>query len=181
MKNIIINSGETVIDFLEFKGYYHKYDDVGNIKLIPKRPYSTKVKVYLDGQEITLSLWIIESMYLDSVEEMFYGQAPGRTYEEVHIQSLNRSNDFFRKKQFSTIKMPYGFASQKEFYSPKYPSFINKTYKHYGAIYWKPNISIAPNSSINFKIPKNEQKYIKAYIEGISKQGKLLSKESILK
>ena len=67
----------------------------------------------------------------------------------------------------TTIKLPYGFINEKEYYNTKYPSYTNKTFKHFGAIHWKSNIEIPANSSVSFKIPKNQQKKAKIFIEKI--------------
>ncbi|WP_439128995.1 hypothetical protein [Polaribacter sp.] len=82
--------------------------------------------------------------------------------------------------EFSQVKLPVGFASEKEYYTPKYPSFTNETYINYGAIFWKPNITIEPNSYIKLNIPKDNQQEIRLFLEGISTSGKLISKEKKL-
>lgn len=82
--------------------------------------------------------------------------------------------------EFSQVKLPVGFASEKEYYAPKYPSFTNETYINYGAIFWKPSITLDPNSNIEFNVPKNNQQEIRLFLEGISTSGKLISKEKKL-
>lgn len=91
---------------------------------------------------------------------------------------LMRSRNFLKKdkfKEFSNQKFQVGFAEDKEYYSPNYPSYNNINYEKYGAILWKPSITIAPFSSIRINVPKNSQENIKMFIEGISESGKLMS------
>ena len=175
MKDVLIPSGETIIEFLKFKGYGYANDSIH-----PRRKKSRFVRVYLDNNEITNSLWIIESMYTNTVKEVYYGANPGRVNEEIHIYTLSPQEYASKKNQFSTVKIPIGFNQEKEYYSPKYPSFSNSTYKEFGAIYWKPNIILEPNKTITFSVPKNYQKDAIIFIEGISESGQLISKNQLL-
>lgn len=194
--DIMISSGETIIEFLKFKGISINLDfeepetkdksESGN-DFDAKSGFTSLGKakiteVYLNDINVTKTPWLLEGIYLNSIEEIFYGRDPGTQADKtVYIYSLSPTEYSSKKAQFSNLKIPYGFSLKKEYYTPKYPSLIDDTYNHFGAIYWKPNITITPNSSIKFKIPKNQQKKIKVFIEGISKSGQLISKEVILK
>ncbi len=122
------------------------------------------VRVYLDSHEITDNLYSLYGVYLDMVKEISYGRNPGKMGEEIHIFTLSPSEYMPKNAQYTHITIPHGFASEKKYYTPKYLSFTEETYKNYGAIFWKPNIIIRPKSKINFKIPINMQQNIHIYI-----------------
>lgn len=204
MADIIMSSGRTVIEFLKFKGFNINLDNL-DYKEAKEKPesinedknidkldakfsstsslYKPKItEVYLNNINVTRTPWILEGMYLDRIKEIFYGKDPRTSAEKtVYIYSLSSTEYNSKKAQFSNVKTPYGFSNEKEYYNPKYPSYSNKTYQHFGAVYWKSNIKIPANSSVSFKIPKNQQNKLKMFVEGISQKGKLISKEIILK
>ncbi|MBN2868685.1 MAG: hypothetical protein JXK08_08450 [Flavobacteriaceae bacterium] len=99
MKDVLIPSGETIIDFLKFKGYGYVNDSI-----LPRRKKSRYVRVYLDNNEITNSLWIIESMYTNTVKEVYYGANPGRVNEEIHIYTLSPQEYASKKISFPQSK-----------------------------------------------------------------------------
>ena len=213
MKDILIPSGETIIDFLKFKGFGYV-----NNRMLPRRGRGISnekvrlsilenstdqnsiddnvsnqikkeesdiyirpsVRVYLNNNEITNSLWALENIYTNTVKEVYYGEDPGKIGELIYIYTLSPQEYTSKNSQFSTVKIPIGFNQEKEYYSPKYPSFSNSTYKEFGALFWKPNIILEPNKSITFNVPKNYQKDANIFIEGISESGQLISKNQLL-
>ncbi len=219
MENRIIASGETVINFLNERGYGYNpiaqtitprgtiggnsdnstdirvdidsgdEDENGNPIIISARQENPDqderfgrpvVRVYLDGDEISNAVWILESIYLNTVDEIFYGRDPGRLGEIIHIFRLNPSEYIDKRAQFAHIKVPVGFATEKEYYNPIYPSFTNDTYQNYGSLFWEPNISLESYLNETIKIPSNLQENIQVYIEGITESGKLISKKVTL-
>ncbi|MFY0603864.1 MAG: hypothetical protein JXQ93_07925 [Flavobacteriaceae bacterium] len=140
------------------------------------RPLNT---FFLNNNNISQDLWLTEGITMDQVREVAYGMNPYGT-RELHIYTYSITEFYKEKANYTQVKLPVGFAIEKEFYNPKYPSFLNDTYKSYGAIFWKPNIVINPNSSIKIKTPNNSQKNINLYLEGITESGKLISKKYTL-
>jgi hypothetical protein len=197
MQNRIIASGETMLDFLKEKGYYDYTTEqivlrgIGNggTKLINRDDSENNdnrfgrplLRIYMDGIELYDYRPIMEQTYLNTVKEIFFGRDPGRLGEQIHIFTLSPSEYSKKFSEFTNIKVPVGFATEKEYYSPKYPSFTNETYQKYGAIHWEPNIVIQGDSKRTIKIPANLQENINIYIEGITTSGKLISQKVILK
>ncbi|TCP28487.1 hypothetical protein EV195_101665 [Tenacibaculum skagerrakense] len=205
MDNIIIASGETVVDFIRSKNYSVLRNEIGDLTITLRGINSLSgsnnsglnsapeggdefnerfgrpaVRVFLDGEEISQSLWMLEMIYLNTVKEIFYGRDPSRFGEQIHIYRLNPTEYIDKRANFSNIQIPVGFATEKEYYNPIYPSFTNETYKKYGSVFWEPIIDIEANSTKNVKVPLNTQKKIKIHLEGITKSGKLISQEVIL-
>ncbi|QXP72663.1 hypothetical protein H0I31_02895 [Tenacibaculum sp. AHE15PA] len=213
MKDIMIGSGETVMDFITYKTgkRLNTINDIAgtlttkteeNIskgQIVEKssrtRHLEARAKeranampgslldlaVIINGNNRSHDPSILEGMLLEDVEEISFGNSSPSAATEVHIKTLTPLQLKTKKTKMSTVKLPYGFSNDKEYYNPKYPSYSNKTYQHFGAVYWKSNIKIPANSSISFKIPKNQQKKIKMFIEGMSEKGKVISEEIILK
>ncbi|CAM1343918.1 hypothetical protein [Tenacibaculum amylolyticum] len=168
MKDIIVHSGENLVDFM-----------------LSKTPPSRRIsRVQLNGRDISREPWLLENVYLDQVKSMYFGSdmfslGPAGYAFFIFTYSPNEYNS--KKSSMMQVKIPIGFATAKEYYNPKYPSYTDTTYQKYGAIFWNPNISIAPNGKLDFNIPTNMQKNITMYIEGISISGKLISKQVTLK
>ncbi|MDT7832491.1 hypothetical protein RQM59_08875 [Flavobacteriaceae bacterium S356] len=204
MENLIISSGETVFDFLRLRGY-NIYTTVNGNVVIGARGISnlgsrglgaqssgdenfapaeqeeenlfkTGVRVFLNGEEVSQNLWIVENIYLNTVKEIFYGRNhDNRSSEQVHIFTLSPLEYDVRRAEYTKVKLPIGFAVEKKYYSPKYPTFFDDTYKNYGAIFWKPNVVIKESSKTSITVPTHLQDAFNIYIEGVSESGKLIS------
>lgn len=135
--------------------------------------------IFLNNNDISGELWLLKDFTMDQVREVAYGVNLDGV-RELHIFT-HSINEFYRNNaKYTIVKLPVGFAKEKEYYEPKYPSLLNNTYKYYGAIFWKPNITITPNSSIDIRISKHLQKNINVYIEGITEDGKLIYQKRTL-
>lgn len=193
MEEMIVTSGDLIGDFLASKRFKVEKNG-GNITFIGKRrtDYSNSeatnsddytrqlrnVRIYLDDNEITQNLWVLDGLYLNTLKSISFGQDPGQFNEIIYMFSLSAKEYSRKNSEFNEFYLPVGFAQQKEYYSPKYPSFLEDTYLNYGAIFWKSLIVIEKNSSIKIKLPTNKQKDIKVFLEGISESGKLTTKQT---
>ncbi|MFY0603863.1 MAG: hypothetical protein JXQ93_07920 [Flavobacteriaceae bacterium] len=140
------------------------------------RPLS---QVFLNN-DLVRSPSLLYNIDMSEVREVAYGVSIMGS-RQLHIYTYSPREYYKEKIQFSKVKLPVGFASEKEYYDPKYPSFVDDTYKYYGAIFWEPNITIAPNSSIKITVSKHFQSNINVYVEGITKGGKLVSNKYKIK
>ncbi|UTD16260.1 hypothetical protein HER15_12620 [Tenacibaculum mesophilum] len=208
--NTTIASGETILDYLKSKNYKTTTKDgylyirsrglgksTSNLSQLRKNteggdtsisPVNSRdrlkldVRVFLDENEISYDLWMLESIYLNTVKEIYYGRVHDvRSNEHIYIYTLSpreysKNNTSF----FSEYKVEKGFSIEKEYYTPEYNSYVDNTYKYYGDIFWEPNIEIKANSKFDFKIPQNLQEKVIVYIEGVSESGKLISKKYII-
>lgn len=191
MDKMIVTGGDLVLDFLSFKRFDVQITN-GDIFIGKRRPdrnhsmssggsdsYTRQlraVRVYLDGSEITQSLWILDGLPLNTLKSISFGQDPSQFNEVIYIYSLSAKEYSRKNTTFNEFYLPVGFSKQIEYYSPKYPSYLDETYQHYGAVFWKPFITVNANSTYEFKAPINKQENIKMYLEGISANGKLSTK-----
>ena len=72
-----------------------------------------------------------------------------------------------------------GFATEKEFYAPKYTSYTSGFFEEYGVIDWLPSFSL--NEKNSFKILNTLQPEIELYIQGMTMNGALISERIKLK
>ncbi|NVJ89643.1 MAG: hypothetical protein HWD82_09430 [Flavobacteriaceae bacterium] len=203
MKNMVFDAGFTVIDFLQEKRYNIIRENGVIVGIAPRRagtqnafgagsgaatnglaPYG--LQVFLDGMILPQAFYQdLDTMFLDEISEVFLTEVPSGFLggSQIHIYRLPPSELVKNVKgnPLTKINVTHGFAKEKEYYQPQYPSYIEKTYKDFGAVYWKPNITIDQNSNTSFNIPRNSQKQIKLFLEGITKDGKIVSKEMTLK
>ncbi|WP_420575020.1 hypothetical protein [Kordia sp.] len=82
-----------------------------------------------------------------------------------------------RRDSYVNQTPPIGFSVAKEYYEPKYRSFTDKTYLNYGTIGWRPNNTIPRRGPFNFIVQHRNAKAITMYIEGVSKDGSLISEK----
>ena len=200
MEEIMITSGELVADFLEFKRFNVEKQN-GTISFIGRRGINPSnsnridsvsnggdantrqrrsVRIYLDDLEITDALWFLDSMYLDTVKEILFGREPSGIAEVIYIYTLTPQEYSTKVAEFSKVKVPIGFINSKVYYNPEYPSYLDETYKNFGAVFWISNNNISNNSKVNIKVPANLQTGFKIFIEGISSTGKLISQKNTI-
>ncbi|CAM1343916.1 hypothetical protein [Tenacibaculum amylolyticum] len=190
VQDLKVGDNETIIDFLLTKSYKLTYNYLGDLSISKRRGINrtnkgsygnSNAKIFLDRNDVTGMAWILDRIYLNTVKEIFYGNNPQRSREEIHIFSLTPSEYITKSDEYTHVKLPIGFATEKKYYNPKYPSLQDDTYLKYGGLFWRPNITLDPYARLTFKIPKHTQQKINVYIEGISTTGKLISKKTVIK
>lgn len=187
---------ETIADFLREKRFY--IDKLGSSIATSRRggaeinrglgssqggspPRFGGVRVFLDDNDITDSLWQLDDLFLSSVEEVFIGQLTDVWSDwQIYIYKKEFSTIVKRKNPFKNITLQQGFSKVKEYYQPKYPRYLNDTYLKYGTLFWKPTITLQNDKTYEFNIPENSQEHIVLFIEGISESGKIFSKKVVL-
>lgn len=138
-------------------------------------------RVFLDNNDVTMSLWQLSNIYLNDVKEIFFGRNNKAWADDViYIYLKDQVNIARRENSFDKVIVNFGFNKERDYYQPKYPSYTNETYKNYGAVFWKPKIVLNSESNTNIKITMNLQDKLLVRIEGITENGKLLSKKIIL-
>jgi hypothetical protein len=70
---------------------------------------------------------------------------------------------------------PIGFSKPKQYYQPKYRSFSSDTYQKYGAMDWRPNVYIPRRGPCSIVLNHKDTNVIHLLIEGISRDGSLIS------
>ena len=73
-----------------------------------------------------------------------------------------------------------GFEKPDAFYTPKYTTFQSTTFEHLGVIHWEPEVTITQNGMASFNILDTGKDEVVLFIEGMSKDGQLVSFSKVL-
>jgi hypothetical protein len=81
------------------------------------------------------------------------------------------------RESFMISQPPLGFSAAKKYYSPTYALFPQEIYEEFGAIDWKPNVTIPRTGAVEISIKHENLDAITIFIEGISKSGLVISEK----
>ncbi len=99
----------------------------------------------------------------------------------IKLKLKSGGNSRYNRETMMTMILQNGFADQKEFYAPKYTSYTNDFFDHYGVIDWFPNLFLDETGHATFQILNTLQPTINVYIEGMTSGGALISETINLK
>lgn len=165
IERITITSG-TLLDYLRLK-----------------LPLNKRFLFFMNGEQQRgiFGYMLLTSTYVDEIKEMYIGSSLIEPrMKEVHVYTFSPAERIKKKTKYTSLKIPVGFTLEKEYYHPKYRRFSDHYFERYGAMFWEPNIVIQPNESVSITLATYRQKNVKIYIEGISKSGKLVSKQKTI-
>ncbi|WP_435578884.1 hypothetical protein [Gilvibacter sp.] len=122
-------------------------------------------------------LTIGEMLSLQDVDEI-YTDRIGR----VHTFIVFTNREWQTRNQIKTAKtftLEKGYASSKEFYTPKY-QYTAASFKAYGCYHWIPQaeVDLAGNIGLSFANPEKDN--VKILIEGIDQMGRAFSTTHLL-
>ncbi|WP_421824677.1 hypothetical protein [Flagellimonas oceanensis] len=189
----------TVAELLRSKGYEVREDlqafDGGSNAFISRFRIRSRrgagVNMFLDGAlQVNLDVFThmplvqVESFYIDRLSR--YMGAKGGFRETIYIftrrgkeLNLTPGQDFMSRKSFE-FKVDKGFEKQKNFYNPEFTSFTDTAFQNFGLIHWEPWIWIDEDDSYTLKIPNYGFDNLKLVIEGMGKNGNVLSEIRVL-
>lgn len=153
-------------------------DVIASPDLASENTNSYQVRIFLDNIEITENSWMLESIYLDEIDEIFYGRVYElRSLEHIYLyrKPLNQLRKIHRRN--ASITIDKGFEKIKEYYSPEFNSYTSPEFQHFGAIYWQPETHISAKGSQQLHFDGKLQQEFLIFIEGISESGQLFSQK----
>lgn len=175
-----------VLDLLRNNGfsviisYEPKFDRV-QIKSLRNRKYPV---IYIDDVRLMdldrllydYPLSRLDSYYISRSGDGESGAAGGviRIYTKESHQLEDTSAAKTPKDRILVYNTPLGFESVKSYYSPKYGTSGN-TFQNFGVVHWVSSMSLRGNESKTFKVPKTDAQGITLFIEGMGKNGTLIS------
>ncbi|MCI2229989.1 hypothetical protein MC378_12495 [Polaribacter sp. MSW13] len=172
----------TLANFIGFKPGIFAYDDFNTGEIVAiNRAQNSPIAFFLDGflvpdKRMLFYYNLYDVEYIDiNLRDMSGGLAYG-TGGVIRIKTdplLNVKN----KKTVRKLKFPITFSSAKKFYVPKYKNYQNSFYKNYGVIDWLPKNKITEDGILNVVFKNNKQNYVSLFVEGITTDGKFISKE----
>ncbi|MGY0393364.1 hypothetical protein ACW5R3_12505 [Bizionia sp. KMM 8389] len=137
-------------------------------------------QVYLDGMRVSEQLDLIQFLTVEDVEELYIAQTG------YGMDGAGGSINIFRKSGGSTNRKPkgkfknkdqvFGFSLPKTYYAPIYNTSNQDMYAKLAVLNWIPNLSPNADGEFVFNIPNYYNTPINIYIEGLSEDGRLISK-----
>ncbi|HET8808722.1 MAG TPA: hypothetical protein VFM65_00465 [Flavobacteriaceae bacterium] len=126
-----------------------------------------------NDQLIYLQTKDVESITFNKTGGGYGSQAPGG------VIRIKTSKDYYSSRNNIETTSVYiaknGFATNKEFYAPKYTSYTKGYFADYGVIDWFPSMNLNKNGETTFRVYNTLQPKINLYIEGMTAEGALIS------
>ncbi|MBL4605484.1 MAG: hypothetical protein JKY02_07460, partial [Flavobacteriaceae bacterium] len=129
-------------------------------------------KIYLNDMDVSSSTRRLFNLKADHIDEVFIN-----TQESGSFFIYTRKDAGIDDMRINTTNhlVTYGFAIEKEYYTPNYSSYLSNIFKKYGILYWEPKIHLTENAnSFQVKVPVHYQNSITIFLEGITNDGKLI-------
>ncbi len=179
-----------VADYIQNNGY-RVSQSLGEMTITTRNRLSfggtTSPLVFLDDMPLT-SFNILYNYSMANVEKILidksgfgYGLRSAGGVIKIYTRTTPLYKDKGGKSTISNgTSAPFAFQKAKEYYSPKYSSYIDDNFKKYGVISWVPEIILAKNEAATFKIFDTRTKLVTIFIEGITKDGNLISQKKTI-
>lgn len=135
--------------------------------------------VYLDDMELyefdmldNFSMQLIDEIFIDKYATNIQSKGGGGV---IKIYTNQNYKSKAAKPKSKSFIIQNGFSQTIGFTNPEYDDLSGEGFNNYGTISWLPN-SERTEKSIQFTIPTLGQKEIIIFTEGISEDGKMISK-----
>ncbi len=180
-----------VTDYIINKGYRFFKDSLGVFHLTNRTTLSFQAEttplVFIDDVPVT-NILILEYLRTGDVEKIIvdrtgfgYGiRAAGGVIKIYMRKTALYQDEKGRASISNTSTAPFSFQKAKEYYAPKYNSYTNSSFKKYGVISWIPELVLNKNETTTFKVFNTRTKRVIVFIEGIAKDGNLISQKQII-
>jgi len=124
-----------------------------------------------------LTMGQVESFYIDRLSR--YMGARGGLRETIYVylargRELSRNDGYSSKKTLEMV-VENGFERPDEFYTPKYTTYQSETFEQLGVVHWEPELLIGKNDMQTFTILNTGLKEVTLFVEGMGKDGSLVS------
>ncbi|WP_350292291.1 hypothetical protein [uncultured Croceitalea sp.] len=121
----------------------------------------------------------IESFYFDKLSRYEGAMSQGsetlylftRKGQELNLTPISKGNIGNSFIYDASI----GFQPIKKFYTPKYTTYLDEAFENFGVVHWEPDLKINENGEATFRIFNTGVKDLSFFIEGMGKDGSLIS------
>ena len=183
-----------ILDFIQNNGFDVYYGDgviarLGEVIITSRTRGTTGTPViFIDDIPVT-NVDFLSTMTTDQVERIVIdrtgvglgisanGQNFGgaiKIFTRRGILDLGNGTSKFNNNFYANTS-DYGFQPVKEFYTPKYGSYILRSFREFGIIHWEPEIKLQNGLSNTFKMVDTRLDEINFYVEGVSSDGTVFS------
>jgi hypothetical protein len=142
----------------------------------------------LVNEMVQLDLSNLDNYDFCDIDEIYVNRRVfgGGIGSENGVIKIYLKNNALRKatildNQSQSIVVKNGFISPKVYENPTYDSYSNAAFIQFGTIKWIAEVLTDKDGFFQFKIPDFNQKEVKVLIEGVDKNGGLISVTKILK
>jgi hypothetical protein len=180
-------------DFLNNNGFVVLQDpSTGLYSITSIKSSRDPVVMYLNNSEIKYVTTLLdrptasfEDIYIDNNSTANNLGLSGDGFGFAHvIKVFSRRNSLYQRDKSKDyqrmIKVVYGFEPQKEFYTPKYATYMSESFNEFGIIHWEPSITIRKDETSTIKTINTRLDEVTFYIEGITSKGDLISQKNTL-
>ncbi|WP_394749784.1 hypothetical protein [Spongiimicrobium salis] len=112
------------------------------------------------------------------------------TRRDSEVQSVFAKDDIAKKwsslqgapsGKYYEYRAKHGFEKTKEFYTPKYRTYLDKAFENFGVVHWAPKVVTNERGEASFKILDTDLRELSFFIEGMGQKGSLISTTKNLK
>ncbi|WP_445381715.1 hypothetical protein [Robiginitalea sp. IMCC43444] len=180
-----------VTDLIRMRGYDIKVS-VGGGDLLDVRSYrGGGLALILDGVRqpslnvlYNLPMTQIESFYFDKLSRREGIFSNGREVLYLYTRrgkELTFTTGSGVKKNAFEFLVEGGFEPAKTYYSPKYPTYSDRSYQAFGIVHWEAELSLDQKGEGGFKMVRTPIPEIRVYIEGMAPDGGLISGSQLVR
>ncbi|WP_298900855.1 hypothetical protein [uncultured Psychroserpens sp.] len=177
--------------YLNSIGFNAQYDYINAVFSItnPRVSWGNSVPlVYLDDVLLVESnfniLATLDLSNIDYVDVEYFGFGGGIRGQAGYIKIYTSPEFLYRNdgknNKVSSFEFPLTFDEEKQYYTPKYQFYNTKFFNEYGTLDWKPNLKVAKDGMIRFKIKNSTIEGINLYINGIINGNELLTEVKMI-
>lgn len=174
-----------VTDILRRKGFDVNDDTPGVVKIFSRRrsslSYQQSPIVYFDDTRLYDNFDFLYQMRSSEVERIVvepFGVSEGSRGAAGVIRIWSRKGSIFgdleRERTKVFIDNSMGYVPVKKYYSPKY-QYSGSLFRYFGVVHWEPTLVTDKAGKVSFKILNTGLKEVSLFIEGMSKNGSLIS------
>ena len=182
-----------VTDLIRMRGYDVQIS-AGGANLIEVRSYrdvnARGISLILDGVRqpsldilYNLPMTQIESFYFDRLSRREGVFSNGKEVLYLYTRrgkELTFTTGSGSKNAFEFL-VEGGFEQVKSYYTPKYPSYTNSSYRAFGTVHWEAEVSLDENGEGVFKMARVPLSEVMLFIEGMAPDGSLISTSQLLR
>ena len=165
--------------------------EISNPDIIVEDPTSSSTEgasngpsIYLDDMQLLdtslLSGYSLTNIDYIEINRLGIGEGMRGNSGSIRIYSNPAiSGSYNNQDSVQQFKLPLVFSAEKKYYAPKYRNTGDSFYKAYGAIEWKPKLTVDENGTISIKFTKPRIP-VTLYIEGIANDGSFIFEEKTI-
>lgn len=169
----------TFLNFLNFHGYSAGIDEGSQSVYISNRKNgslrndtSRAPTVFIDNEKM-YDLDVLHNLDMSEIDEVYLDDLGSSAGGTIKIYLRKGTNKDFYNPKFSSFIITSGFSKSDEYKNSIFST--KKEFNNFGTLSWNPNVVVSENQDFKVIFPKENQKVIEVLIEGFTPEGQLIS------